>query len=142
MRNDDMNHTLKSLLALLLCVAMLVCAVACKPEDADQGNTDQVGEPDTPDTPDTPEQPDPPAPVNSLAIVLNNEAKYRVARGDIESAGVRNSAMALIAAIEAQCGVRPTPITDYEAYDANVKEIIVGKANNRPATASASTSSE
>ena len=132
-----MNHTLKSLLALLLCVAMLVCAVACKPEDADQGNTDQVGEPDTPDTPDTPEQPDTPAPVNGLAIVLNNEAKYRVARGDIESAGVRNSAMALIAAIEAQCGVRPTPVTDYEAYDENVKEIIVGKANNRPATASA-----
>ena len=126
-----MNNTLKSLLALLLCMAMLVCAVACKPQDADEPNNDQVGKPDEPGEPDTP------TPINGLAVVLDGAAQYRVARGDMESVTVRDNSMALIAAIEDVTGVRPTPVTDYEAYDENVKEIIVGKKNNRPATAAA-----
>jgi hypothetical protein len=50
--------------------------------------------------------------------------------------------MSLLEAIETQCGVRPTPTTDYEPYDESIKEIIVGKKNNRPATASATASLE
>ena len=134
-----MKNTLKSLLALLLCAAMLICAVACKPEDADNPDNDQVGA----ETDDTTNEPtddtaeDKPTEINGLGIVLDGEAKYRVVRGDVESVTVRDAMMSLINEIETQTGVRPAPATDWDAYDENVKEIIIGKKNNRPATASA-----
>ena len=130
-----MKNTLKSLLALLLCAAMLTCAVACKPEDADHpADTETENTPDD-STEDTTE--DKPTAINGLGIVLDGEAKYRVVRGDMESTTIRDAMMSLINQIEAQTGVRPAPATDWDAYDENIKEIIIGKKNNRPATASA-----
>ena len=132
-----MKLTRKSLLALLLCAAMLFCTIACNADDTDKTPPTQddqtTDQPSTEDT--TPE--DEPAEINGLGIVLDGEAKYRVVRGDTETAATRDAMMLLINEIQTQTGVRLTPATDWEAYDESIKEIIIGKKNNRPATAAA-----
>lgn len=128
-----MKIMIKNLLLLLICISLLFCAIACNtlypynPPDDDKPN-----EPSSDGK--NPEQ-EPEIEVDGIAIIWNNSARYRVVRGNKESDGVRNGITSLLNAIEEQSGVRPNYVSDLVSYNEKVKEIIVGKNNNRPATA-------
>lgn len=125
-----MKHTshffrpLSTALALILLLTCLLGSLlACQPSDL----------PDDPDQPDdSTDQPNTP-PVDGLILVENGVSHYRIVRGDMESATIISAGVALAGAIENATTVRPSLIDDYTEYDENVKEIIVGLRNTRPA---------
>ncbi len=121
-----MKNTFKRILAALLCVVLLLGTLACTPEDSGDNPPDEP--------PTDGGQPGDGQEDAGLLIVGDGTAFYRVVRGDLESNTVRDASLALIDAVQSMTGTRPQPATDWEAYDENVKEIIVGKKNNRPAT--------
>ncbi len=125
-----MKQPLHSILALLLCAAMLLCMLSCKPEDADDPLTED------PSTTTDPSMTDPStentSPTDALVLAGAGAANYRVVRGDLESVALRNTMMSLINAIDEKLGVRLTPVTDYEPHDESIKEIVIGYKNNRP----------
>ena len=146
-----MSLLLKKIILMLLCAAMIICGAGCNIGDFLQFNDGNGSEDDEPSS-DAPskdddgttsekpsEKPDGPANdvggnVDGLAIVWDGSAIYRVVYGSGESITVLRSVEFILDAIEAQSGVRPICITDDVPYDDNVKEIVVGRNNNRPAT--------
>ena len=109
-----------------------------KPEGDATTEPENPIEPEKPAKPEKPTEPDKPADVpgdlDGLAIVWDGYARYRVVYGVGESSEVLRAVKLVLDAIEAQSGVRPACITDDVPYDESIKEIIVGKNNNRPAT--------
>ena len=107
-----------------------------KPENSTE--PDKPIEPDKPKEPENPTEPDEPAEVpddlEGLAVVWSGYARYRVVYGVDESASVLRAVSLLLDAIEAQSGVRLACVTDAAPYDESIKEIVVGRNNNRPAT--------
>ena len=148
-----MSQVLKKILVILLCVAIITCIAGCNIGDFIHHNNGNGADDDDPSgdapsedgdasTSDKPSgSPDGPAndegdEIDGLAIVWDNSAIYRVVYGSGESITVLRCVDLILDAIEAQSGVRPACITDDVPYDDNIKEIIVGRNNNRPATGS------
>ena len=129
------------LLVALLTVVPVLTMVACESTpDAPPADTDTPSDPGSEqpgDGPDT-EQPgdEPSADSETIALVADGVAQYRIVRSDFANATVKALAIDLRNAIETITGVKPELVTDFtdEKDNTDIKEILVGKTN-RPESA-------
>ena len=113
------------LLCLLLCLPMF-SMVACN------DTPDTPGEPDTPSESDTPDEPTVPDDGgDTVSLVSDGMAHYRVIRSDFSNSYVTSLAGKIRTAIGTVTGIKPDIKTDWEDQNDNtdIKEILVGKTN-------------